>query len=85
MDKTLISEIIKKFLEGDCTDEEFAYLLYWYESFDENIPSRLTDEEKELLRVEILRRIRRNIPELQLLEKEPQFIKMKKGKNLLRR
>lgn len=64
MDTKLITKIIDKFLNGDCSDEEFAYLLYWYESFDENTPLTLDDEEKQLLKLKILNRIRKNIPEL---------------------
>ena len=65
MDTSLITKIIKKFLEGNCNEEEFAYLLYWYESFDGNPALQLTEEDKELLRNKILLRIRQNIPDLQ--------------------
>lgn len=65
MNTGLITKIIKKFLEGNCSDEEFAYLLYWYESFDDNPVLQITEEDKELLRNKILLRMRQNIPELQ--------------------
>ncbi|TAM99995.1 MAG: FecR family protein [Chitinophagaceae bacterium] len=76
METSLIREIIKKFLEGNCSDEEFAYLLYWYESFDENVPVKLTDEEKESLRMNILEHIKSNIPELETSEKRAKTIKI---------
>ncbi|TAN02015.1 MAG: FecR family protein [Chitinophagaceae bacterium] len=65
MDTNLITNIIKKFLEGKCNDEEFAYLLHWYESFDDKQVTELNDQDKELLRRKILERIRQNILELQ--------------------
>lgn len=68
MDKELITEIIRKFLQGKCNDEEFAYLLFWYESFDEDMPLQMSNEDKEALRTGILGRIRSNIPELGQLE-----------------
>lgn len=61
----LITNIIKKFLDGKCNDEEFAYLLQWYESFDDKPVTELNDQDKELLQRKILERIRQNIPELQ--------------------
>lgn len=82
MDKKLITDIIRKFLSGNCSDEEFAYLLYWYESFDENMPLQLTEEERELLRTNILRRIRKNIPELEPMEIETGSVKMRRRKNV---
>ena len=82
MDKKLITDIIRKFLNGNCSDEEFAYLLYWYESFDENMPLQLTEEERELLRTNILRRIRKNIPELEPMEIETGSVKMRRRKNV---
>lgn len=66
MDTKVIVGIIKKFLEGKCNDEEFAYLLHWYESFDNNPLPELNDEEEELLRLKILERLRQTIPELQI-------------------
>lgn len=69
MDKGLITEVIRKFLEGRCSDEEFAYLLYWYEMFDENLPLQLTEDEKNSLRANILKRIQSNIPEIKRLKK----------------
>jgi ferric-dicitrate binding protein FerR (iron transport regulator) len=60
----LVTKIIKKFLEGNCSDEEFAYLLYWYESFDESPDLQLDEEEKELLRQKILSCLQQKIPEL---------------------
>lgn len=64
MSKPVIQHIIKRFLEGECNDEEFAYLLYWYESFEQQSPSPLSQEDKALLKARILERIKRNIPEL---------------------
>lgn len=84
MDKRLITEIIGKFLNGNCSDEEFAYLLYWYEAFDENDPVELTDKERESLKAVILHRIKENIPELQSSEKETTKIKSLKKINILR-
>lgn len=69
MDTGLIAKIIKKFIEGDCTDEEFAYLLYWYESFDEGGDINMEEENTEELRQKILERIRQNIPELAVVER----------------
>lgn len=70
MDKGLITEVIRKFLEGRCSDEEFAYLLYWYEMFDENLPLQLTEDEESSLRANILKRIHSNIPEIKRLKKD---------------
>lgn len=64
MNHSLVTEIIKKFLDGTCSDEEFAYLLYWYESFDEYPELHLSEEEIELCRQGMLKRIRLNNPEL---------------------
>ena len=64
MEHSQITTIIKKFLEGNCSDEELAYLLYWYESFDEQADIPLSAEEKQLLRNKILARIQHNIPAL---------------------
>ncbi|TAN10954.1 MAG: DUF4974 domain-containing protein [Chitinophagaceae bacterium] len=85
MDKKLITDIIRKFLNGNCSDEEFAYLLYWYESFDENMPLQLTEEERELLRTNILRRIKKNIQELEPVEIETGYVKMRRRKDVWRR
>lgn len=64
MDNSLVTKIIKRFLDGDCSDEEFAYLLYWYESFDENPDIQLDEHDKEQLGKKILDRIRQRTPEL---------------------
>jgi ferric-dicitrate binding protein FerR (iron transport regulator) len=59
-----INDIIEKFLAGTCSDEEFAYLLYWYESFDEQDIPAMAAGEKEMLRVKLLDQMRANIPAL---------------------
>jgi ferric-dicitrate binding protein FerR (iron transport regulator) len=59
-----INDIIEKFLAGTCSDEEFAYLLYWYESFDEQEAPAMAEEEKEMLRAKLLDQMRANIPAL---------------------
>ncbi|MCL6524932.1 MAG: FecR domain-containing protein [Thermoflavifilum sp.] len=62
MEQQLIREIIRKFLDGTCNDEEFAYLLSWYESFDEAEDMQLTEEEKKQLEEKIFNNILKNIP-----------------------
>jgi ferric-dicitrate binding protein FerR (iron transport regulator) len=70
VDSGSIKKIIGKFLQGNCSDEEFAYLLYWYESFDENPVITLSDKDKVELKAKILKRIQQNIPELQQQSRE---------------
>lgn len=66
MNRALITEIMKKFLEGTCNDEEFAYLLHWYESFDENPAPDLSEEDKALCRSNIIEKIYERNPELKV-------------------
>lgn len=65
METGRITDIIGKFLSGKCTDEEFAYLLYWYESFDELEEPEISSGERQLLRERIRERIRTRIPALE--------------------
>lgn len=59
-----LTKIIKKFLDGTCSDEEFAYLMHWYESFDKAPGPAMSEEEKGLSRDKMLAEIRRRNPEL---------------------
>ena len=63
MEQQLIREIIRKFLEGTCNDEEFAYLLAWYESFDEAEAIELSEEEKSELEKALFQKIVSRIPD----------------------
>jgi ferric-dicitrate binding protein FerR (iron transport regulator) len=82
VDSGSITKIIGKFLQGNCSDEEFAYLLYWYETFDERPAIALNDKEKTLLRAKILNRIQQNIPELQQDNHVPMFYHANKTKRI---
>ena len=81
MEQSLIREIIRKFLEGTCNDEEFAYLLSWYESFDEAEALQMTEEEKQELEKALLTNILRRIPDLQnrLPDEKKNQIKLRTG------
>lgn len=61
MEQQLIREIIRKFLEGTCNDEEFAYLLAWYESFDEAEDLQLSAAEKAELEKAMLSKLWKRI------------------------
>ncbi|WP_222842628.1 FecR family protein [Thermoflavifilum thermophilum] len=86
MEQRMIQEIIRKFLEGTCNDEEFAYLLAWYESFDETDAIQLSEEEKSELEKALFHKIASRIPDWpsqlqkneEELEKEHQHIRYRK-------
>ncbi|MBX5438589.1 MAG: hypothetical protein IRZ29_03495, partial [Thermoflavifilum sp.] len=61
VEQQLIREIIRKFLEGTCNDEEFAYLLAWYESFDEAEELQLSAAEKAELEKAMLSKLWKRI------------------------
>lgn len=65
MNQHLVRETIKKFLDGNCNDEELAYLLYWYESFDESPGPDMSEQDRASCERRILMQIRSNNPELE--------------------
>lgn len=55
----ITAELIKKYLNGECTLEEKATVIVWYNSFDkeQDVLEKLTSEEKHRLRNLMLNRI----------------------------
>jgi len=63
MKKKLSADILEKYFNGDCNENEIAEVNSWYNSFehDEDDISTLSDREKELFRDLMLNNIRDNI------------------------
>ena len=68
---TLSQELIKRFLQNDCTDQEVRAVEAWYFSFEKNLDgiSQMSDKEQISLKNEIYQKIKRKIQPFEPVQK----------------